>query len=171
MTLEEWLLYYFFKIPPCGFTHQTGRFVFCQPIVRMALSQVPEPRCLLTRAASMEHNIYPNMAIGLAVPAGSCACAVLQAQKRSQAAPGLPGPRVISSSRVSEPLWLSGDWETRLGRDEKWSPRSQDMEPICRIGPDPATSQTAQQKALALLFGHLLPAAKCAERDDNEVLD
>lgn len=56
-------------------------------------------------------------------------------------------------------------------RDEKQCPPSQGTELICRIGPDPGTSQTELQKALALLFGHLLPGAKCAEKDDNEVLD
>lgn len=50
-------------------------------------------------------------------------------------------------------------------------PPSQGTELICKIGPDPGTSQTVQQKALALLFGHLLPGAKCAETVDNEVLD
>lgn len=62
-------------------------------------------------------------------------------------------------------------WGRTAGEDEKWGPPSQGAELICGIGPVPGTSQTVQQKALALSFGHLLPGAKCAERVDNEVLD
>ena len=38
------------------------------------------------------------------------------------------------------------------------------------MGLDPGTAQTAQHKAPAFLFGHLLPGAECVERVDNEVL-
>lgn len=109
MTLEEGLLYYFKKIPPCGFTHQTKRFVFCQPIVRMALSQVPEPHCLLTRAASMEH-IYPSVAIGRAVSAGFCAC--VGSVLRAGEIPGRPRalrPAGYQGEQTTVTKWRLGD--------------------------------------------------------------
>ena len=72
VSLEGWPLYNFLKIPPCGFPHQAQGSAFRQPIVITALPQVPKPHCLLTRAASTEHDILPNVVIGLALPTSSC---------------------------------------------------------------------------------------------------
>lgn len=70
-SLEGSPLYNFLKIPPCGFPHQAQGSVFRPPIVRTALPQVPKPHCLLTRAASAEHDIHPSVVIGLGLPTGS----------------------------------------------------------------------------------------------------
>lgn len=70
-SLEGRPLYNFLKIPPCGFPHQAQGSAFRQPIVRTALPRVPKPHCLLTRAASAEHDIRPSVVIGLGLPTGS----------------------------------------------------------------------------------------------------
>lgn len=49
-------------------------------------------------------------------------------------------------------------------------PFPQDMELIFRTGPGPGTSQTVQQKALALLLG-ISYLEQNVQRVDNEVLD
>lgn len=58
--------------------------------------------------------------------------------------------------------WILG---STAGKGWKVMP-SQSTRQICRIGHNNATSQTVWQKALALLFGHLLPGAKCAEKGE-----
>lgn len=138
---------------------------FCLWAVRKALPGATQPHCLRTGCSLQQLS---------SLPTSHCAVLCLPPAQPSLGpngprsnpwppkAPGLPSQAVISSSTVSLSLrWKGGRLGWRVV--PSWGPGL-----ICRIGPDPETSQTEWQKAL--LFGHLLPGAKCAEKGDNEVV-
>lgn len=137
----------------------------CPWAARKALPGATEPHCLRTGCWLQQLSSLPTSCCTvLCFPPAQPCLGSKWTQEQSLASQGSRAPQqaVISSSTVSKPLrWKGGRLGWRVG--PSWGPRL-----ICRIGPDPETSQTEWQKAL--LFGHLLPEAKCAEKGDNEVV-
>lgn len=115
LLLKDGCFIIFLKLPPCGFYPPNLEICFfCPTIVRTALPGIPQPHSLPVNESSFQGaDISPNIIIGLALWPVLLLSQAHAAPDQSQTfrAPGLPSRAVISSSTVSEPLWLNGDWE------------------------------------------------------------
>lgn len=103
MALEGWPLYYyyFFKIPPCGFTHQARRPVFRQPLWERPCLWSPSLNSCSQAQLGRSKDTCLHLLAG----------ARCTAREGSQASWGLWLP----AAPGEEPLWLNADWEARLG--------------------------------------------------------